>query len=547
MSKYRLVGGEVYVPANRVDGKIQDVWIEGGHVIAAPAAERAAEFTTIDVSGRIVMPGGVDMHSHVVGPKVNMARRMQPELFVADYLDDPREIRGNRIVPTIAATAFNYIGMGYTTVMDAAISPLAARQVHHELEHFPCMDAGFFVLVGNNHFLLEAAAKKDVDGAARFLSWLLRRCGAFAPKLVNPGGVENWKAGRHGTTRDLSTPVAGFQTNPRQIIETIANAANQIGLPHPIHLHCNNLGFPGNWSTTLETLRTLGGHRGHLAHIQFHSYGGTSPDSIDSQVDELAAYVNSHPEISVDVGQVLFGATTSMTGDGPLGHYLSQLSGRKWFAADVEIESSCGISPIEYSDKSRINALQWAIGLEWFLKVRDPWQIALSTDHPNGASFLAYPQIIHLLMSHSYRRSVWDRLPRRVRETCDLGNLTREYTLSEIAIITRAGPARLLGLKQKGHLSPGADADITVYSRDREIESMFQSPWLVMKGGEVIVQDHELVGTTTGKTLYAATTVDPASDDDIGARFAAKYTLSPTRFGVLPSTNQFSRVTQAIQ
>jgi formylmethanofuran dehydrogenase subunit A len=104
----------------------------------------------------------------------------------------------------------------------------------------------------------------------------------------------------------------------------------------------------------------------------------------------------------------------------------------------------------------------------------------------------------------------------------------------------------LLGLKQKGHLSPGADADISVYSRDREIEAMFQSPWLVMKGGQVIVRDHELVGTTTGKTLSAATKVDPASDDDIGARFATKYTLSPTRFGIQPATNSFSRVNQRI-
>ena len=33
--------------------------------------------------------------------------------------------------------------------------------------------------------------------------------------------------------------------------------------------------------------------------------------------------------------------------------------------------------------------------------------------------------------------------------------LAREYTLNEIAIITRAGPARLLGLHQKGHLGAG--------------------------------------------------------------------------------------------
>ena len=37
---------------------------------------------------------------------------------------------------------------------------------------------------------------------------------------------------------------------------------------------------------------------------------------------QLAEYVNAHPNLTVDVGQVLFGETTSMTGDGPLGYYL---------------------------------------------------------------------------------------------------------------------------------------------------------------------------------------------------------------------------------
>ncbi len=48
-----------------------------------------------------------------------------------------------------------------------------------------------------------------------------------------------------------------------------------------------------------------------------------------------------------------------------------------------------------------MHALQWAIGLEWYLLVEDPWRVAMSTDHPNGGSFLAYPQIIRLLMDRT--------------------------------------------------------------------------------------------------------------------------------------------------
>ena len=49
---------------------------------------------------------------------------------------------------------------------------------------------------------------------------------------------------------------------------------HDLGLPHPVHVHCNNLGVPGNWRTTLDTLDTLEGRRAHLAHLQFHAYGG---------------------------------------------------------------------------------------------------------------------------------------------------------------------------------------------------------------------------------------------------------------------------------
>ena len=145
-----------------------------------------------------------------------------------------------------------------------------------------------------------------------------------------------------------------------------------------------------------------------------------------------------------------------MTGDGPLGYYLHKVTGRKWFNADTEMEAGCGIVPITYKDKSLVHALQWAIGLEWYLLVKDPWRVAMSTDHPNGGSFLAYPQIIHLLMDRTYRAGdAEDASTRACCERSTLTDLDREYTLNEIAIITRAGPARILGLKHKGHLGAG--------------------------------------------------------------------------------------------
>src|SRR6185312_2450900 len=167
----------------------------------------------------------------------------------------------------------------------------------------------------------------------------------------------------------LDDHVPSFDVTPRQIIQGVAQAADELKLPHAVHIHANMLGMPGNWTTTLETMKSLEGRRGHLTHVQFHSYGG-EPDSVRSfcsEVPKLAEYVNMNPNVSVDVGQVLFAETTSMTGDGPLGYYLHKVTGRKWFSGDTEMETGCGIVPIEYKDKSLVHSLQWAIGLEWYL------------------------------------------------------------------------------------------------------------------------------------------------------------------------------------
>jgi formylmethanofuran dehydrogenase subunit A len=81
--------------------------------------------------------------------------------------------------------------------------------------------------------------------------------------------------------------------------------------------------------------------------------------------------------------------------------------------------------------------------------------------------------------------------------------LEREYSLYEIAILTRAGPARSLGLKDIGHIGPGAKADITVYKDDSNRETMFTTPEYVFKNGELIVRDGKVIKVVNGATHVA--------------------------------------------
>jgi len=149
----------------------------------------------------------------------------------------------------------------------------------------------------------------------------------------------------------------------------------------------------------------------------------------------------------------------------------------------------------------------------------------MSTDHPNGASFRAYPQIIRLLMDSTYRQDILKTCHPLVRERCNFGDIDREYTLSEIAIITRAAPARMLGLTHKGHLGVGADADITVYTPNENKEMMFEMPRTVIKGGEIVVDDTDLRYAPEGRTLHATPSYDVDREGEIAEWFEKFYSV----------------------
>src|SRR5437667_4831249 len=149
----------------------------------------------------------------------------------------------------------------------------------------------------------------------------------------------------------------------------------------------------------------------------------------------------------------------------------------------------------------------------------------MTTDHPNGGSFLAYPEIVQLLMDRTYRQEILKRVHPRVLERCVLKDLDREYTLNEIAIITRAGPARILGLRNKGHLAPGADSDVTIYTPGQDKKAMFELPRFVIKGGEVIVEQGEIRQELFGATLHVAPAYDDGAMADIRKWFEAYYTI----------------------
>lgn len=542
-SMFRIVNGRVYDPINEVNGEIREICVQDGKIVASlpPEAKR------IDASGMVVMPGGVDIHCHIAGPKVNLARKLQPEEHRGDVYPRTTFTRSGTggTVPSTFATGYRYAAMGYTTAMEAAVVPLGARHTLEELHDTPILDKGFYVLMGNNVLLYRLLKEGRREEFRHAVAWWLNAARAYTIKLVNPGGDELWKGRRNANITDLDEKIDTFDLTPRQVIEALVDAAVELGLPHPAHIHCNNLGLPGNYTTTLDTMRTAEGRRVHITHIQFHSYGGkfggTKPIS---KAPEIAEYINTHPNVTADVGQVMFGHATGMTADAPLGWMLRRVSGHKWVSADTEHESGCGIVPFVYEDRNYFHSLQWGIGLELFLLTKDPWRMVLSTDHPNGGSFMSYPRLIRLLMDRQFRNDQIRTVNQKaMAQTTLLDDPEREYTLQEVAIITRAGPARLLGLRDKGHLGVGADADITIYMESDDKEEMFSTPRYVFKDGHMIIENSEFRADHEGRILHVAPDYDPQIEQVIRPFFEDFYTI---QFDNYPVSERYLREHQVV-
>jgi formylmethanofuran dehydrogenase subunit A len=522
-SSLRITGGKVYDPVNGINGEVRDICIQAGRIVSEVDANRV-----IDATGMIVFPGGVDVHTHVAGAALNFARAMIPE----DHRRSAPFVRTHHrrggiggATPTTYITGYLYAGMGWTTVNEAAVPILTAKHTHEELRDTPIVDKTCLVLMANNEILLDLFEAGEFERAQHVAAWQIWAAKAYGVKAVNPGGVAAWKWGKDA--KSLTEPIEGYSTlTPATIITGLAKIVDDLGLPHPIHLHCNNLGAPGNYITTLETMKRLEGNRAHMAHLQYHAYGGDDWPTIRSESVAIADYFNAHPNLTCDAGAVLFGNTVTITADGPWQHLLYKLTGRKWGNLDVENETGCGIVPYVYREKNLVNAVQWAVGLELLLLIDDPWRVYLTTDHPNGAAFWRYPEIIHLLMNADFRKEELKKLSAKALKRIVLPELNREYTLYEIAIITSAGPARALGLPQKGHLGVGADADVAIFNADSDVARMFGYPRYVIKSGEVVLEEGEIRNPHEGRGLMVRPKYDEKIEDYIRPLFQQYYTMS---------------------
>lgn len=476
-------------------GDAVDLWIRDDRIIDTPG-ESIAPDVEIDALGCITMAGGIDLHTHIGGGKVSLARmllrdQMPPwrtqwrreSTFAAGSPTAPAE---SHFLPSASVTASRYLDMGYTTCLEPAVIPCNARSAHAEMADVRGIDTGGYCLLGNDDVLLQLIAEESPQELINaYVAWMVIATRCLAVKVVNPGGIDAFKYNQRSL--DVDTPHPSNGVTPRQIIRTLCRAVHEIGLAHPLHVHCSNLGVAGNIASTLATIAAADGYPIHLTHAQFHCYGTEGPYHFSSAASELVEAMRRHPNVTIDVGQIQFGQTVTISADAMHQHVTAAYAKpRKSILVDVECEAGCGVVPFRYRRREFVHSLQWAIGLELFLMVDDPSRVFLTTDHPNGAPFTAYPHLLGLLADRSLREAALGEIHREAAGASSLAGMSREYSLTEIATMTRSAPARILGLSDRGTLAAGGRADVVVYRQHDDIEKMFRVPEFVFKSGKLI-------------------------------------------------------------
>lgn len=553
-----IKNGFVYDPINGINGEKMDIAVRDGKIVEKVKESRAEK---IDASGMIVMPGGVDIHSHIAGSEVNTGRLLRPEDHFKDFERKTLKTRSGvgYSVPSTFTTGYRYAKMGYTTVMNPSMAPLEAKHTHEELNDTPMVDKATYPLLGDWWFVLEYLKNGEIEECARYVAWMITSTKGYAIKIVNPGGLEAWGSGRNLSSIDDQVPYFGI--TPREILRGLCRVNKLLKMPHTIHVHTNNLGKPGNYLTTLDTMKCVedlaSGDKPiiHITHCQFSAYKGSDWRTLKSGVEEIAKYVNNHSHVTLDMGQVIFTDTTTMTADGPFQYTLYGLTGNKWVNHDVETETSGGVVPFRYRRKNLVHAIQWSIGLELALLVQNPWMIFMTTDHPNAGPFTSYPRVIAWLMSSKAREVTMEKINRRARSRSLLPSIDRELGYYEIAIMTRAGQARALGLRHKGHLGVGADADIAVYNinpettnpskKYRTLRRAFENAAYTIKGGKIVAGNGQIYKDIKGATMWLDVQVSNPVEitEEMKRRFREYWTVECENY---PVTENYLEVSHPI-
>ncbi|MFX1571550.1 MAG: amidohydrolase family protein [Promethearchaeota archaeon] len=511
MSKLIIKNGLVFDPLNNIEGEKKDILIEGEFIVEK--FSNPSDVKEIDAQGKTVIPGALDIHTHIASQQVNWVRLIgtKNSLFKKIWQG-----------LTLEKIARDYINNGYTFILEANVFPSLSKQTLFDFTHLPVLDKGMLLNVSNFWALELEFQRGKIDELSIFLSDLMQKTKAFGLKVYNPFESEDWNFKE--IRNDLKASGRLYNFSALDVYENLAKANEHMGLPHSIHAHIEGYETEyakGNYSLILDKINSLDKvpqlkEKSKNPRSQIFHLAHASAYIIEEDNAELINIINQSNKIDLDIGFLTFNKINPLI-----------TSDRKLIAKELKFENEHNIlirSAVEFEgdsfvkfrnfDKNNENhCLMWANGIGLALNIKDKWKVQLSLNYPNYGNINDIAEVATWLLSSDARIKFMKDMTRSFKFKEFLSESNNILSFYEFIILSRASPAKSLGLGNiKGNLGIGADADINILDIDLNnidtakqyevIKNSLKDIEYVIKSGEIIKNRDRLDLSHQGKILW---------------------------------------------
>jgi len=434
MPKYRLLlkNGYVVDPVNNREGHF-DVGIQDGKIAAVEKdidIKYAEE--VLDLKGKLCVPGIIDTHAHVSVPSLRYGYRMLAKA-------------------------------GVTTVFDV-MGPI--DNIINDIHEWGA---------GINIAALNAAIPgKSVSSEAPSKSEIQK----FVDESLESGALGIKLLGGH------------FPLTPETTREFICEGNKRKAY---VAYHCGTTNAGSNIGGLEEAIELAKGQRLHIAHINSYCRG-TVHDSL-TEVSKALSLLKGARNIVSEAYLGPNNCTLAESDNGELTDHVTRrcLSVKNYPTTEAGVIQaiSDGYAVVNRLVGDEVRLIGIEDGLEYYMNHKDETDVAVS--FPVNSRDTAF-------LCATAKGDNGDFIVDAI--STDGGGLPRNFiiskglllvkfnalTLKEFVQKTSTEPARMLGLVNKGHLTNGADADITVIDYDRS------EPFMTLVAGKINMYDKVVFG-----------------------------------------------------
>ncbi len=450
MAKYDLIltGGVALDPANGFEGRA-DVAIRHGKIeCTEPELDPADADDVIDVSGMWVMPGQIDTHAHVAG----LSRNWDPAL-------------GYGMLARAGTTTVMDMGGTGPSLIDGIRRRGAGLNVAGNLALIP----GLTIPTGK---VSASSLRSVVSSALRQGCYGLKILGGYHPfdPETTSAIIAESNARQAYIAFHLGTTESGSQLNGLREIPNLVGD----GRLHVCHVnsYCRGV-IDDPMAECREALDILDGMSGQLVSESYHALQNGTTGRCDADGNVIADVPRNC--LRLRGYETTYEGLRSAIMDG-YGSVVAQRGGQIYYARREDA--------LRLFDEARSN-----VGMSFPVNVPSSAFTLGTTKNARGEF------IVDAVSTDggSHPRNV------AIQSTMALVRFGA-MTALEMAEKLSWAPARMMGLTNKGHFTPGADADITVLDPRRgEPDMSFVAGSLIMHKGRVVGSGGTLLVTPEGE------------------------------------------------